>query len=266
MKFKPVLALLLVAVTLTVMFSGAPSAQAYSTRNEEDGVVMLGDFKSITSGYLVLYPAALDSGSEKYPIVTWANGTGCLPFEYMSLLKTIAKAGYVVVTSSEMMSADGKAQVEAIDYLFSDDCEIPDEKLDGDHIAAVGHSQGGRSSVNAAVLSDKIDCVVSIAGSNYTSEAKKLSTPTLFLTGTLDTVVMSKLWVYPAYNKCTGPAVYASLKGGIHTTCMLDPELYESFDLNRLYAIIDNTDTVLIPTTTLTSSFFMGASPSSIVK
>ena len=34
------------------------------------------------------------------------------------------------------------------------------------------------------------------------------------------------MWVKLAYNNCKGPAVYASLKNGIHTSCMLSPEKY----------------------------------------
>ena len=37
---------------------------------------------------------------------------------------------------------------------------------------------------------------------------------------------MSSLWVKPAYNSARGPAVYASLKNGIHTTCVLDADKY----------------------------------------
>ena len=99
-------------------------------------------------------------------------------------------------------------------------------KIDPGKIAAFGHSQGGRSSVNAAASDARIGCVVSIAGSSYTSEAQKLSAPALFLTGTKDVVVLSSLWVEPAYKSVTGPAVYASLKNGIHTTCILDSDKY----------------------------------------
>lgn len=64
---------------------------------------------------------------------------------------------------------------------------------------------------------------------------------------------------------------YLKYQNPADSLAMPDPELYESFDLNRLYAIIDNTDTVLIQYYTFDNvlqpaSFFMGASPSSIAK
>ena len=93
--------------------------------------------------------------------------------------------------------------------------------------------------MNAAAADSRIRCAVSIAGSNFTSEAKKLSAPTLFLTGTIDTIVLSAMWVKPAFNNCKGPAVYASLKNGVHTSCMLTPGKYVPYCTQWLRAWLD---------------------------
>ena len=191
-------------------------------------VIQMGDFEG-KNHYIVFYPKALESSDEVWPVAVWANGTMCAPALYTNLLKGVAARGYVVVASSELMSADGTAQIAAIDYVFDqsmDENSVLCGKIDPGRIAAFGHSQGGRSSVNAAAADERIGCAVSVAGSNYKSEAEKLSAPTLFLTGTKDLVVMSSLWVKPAYNSAKGPAVYASLKNGIHTTCVLDADKY----------------------------------------
>ena len=191
-------------------------------------VIQMGDFEGSTH-YIVFYPKELESSYDTWPVAVWANGTMCAPVLYTDLLKGIAAKGYVVVASSELMSANGQGQCDAIDYIVD---ESMDEnsvfycKIDPGKIAAFGHSQGGRSSVNAAVADERISCVVSIAGSSYQAEAKKLSTPTLFLAGTRDVVVLPSLWVEPAYRNCTGPAVMAALDGGIHTSCILNSEKY----------------------------------------
>jgi pimeloyl-ACP methyl ester carboxylesterase len=142
-----------------------------------------------------------------------------------------------------MMSADGTAQIGSIDYIIAQNAN-PDSifygKVDTENIGVAGHSQGGRSSVNAAVADDRIDCVLSIAGSNYKSEAKKLSTPTLFTTGSLDSIVMPAMWVKPAYQACTGTAVYASLKGGIHTSCVVNPDKYAGYAISWFDAFLKN--------------------------
>ena len=221
-KLRFILSILLILLTLSL-----PALAAVGSVDLGD-VVQMGDFEG-NAHYIVFYPKALESSDEVWPVAVWANGTMCAPALYTNLLKGVAARGYVVVASSELMSADGTAQIAAIDYVFDqsmDENSVLCGKIDPGRIAAFGHSQGGRSSVNAAAADERIGCVVSVAGSNYKSEAEKLSAPTLFLTGTKDLVVMSSLWVKPAYNKAMGPAVYASLKNGIHTTCVLDADKY----------------------------------------
>ena len=95
--------------------------------------------------------------------------------------------------------------------------------------AAAGHSQGGRSAVNAAVADSRIDCVLSLAGSSYTSEAKKLNTPAFFIGGSLDSIVAAAIWVKPAYKNAKGPAVYANLKNALHTRCCTNASDYAGY-------------------------------------
>ena len=64
---------------------------------------------------------------------------------------------------------------------------------------------------------------------------------------------------------------YLKYQNPTDSLAMPDPELYETFDLNRLYAIIDNSDTVLIQYYAFDNilqpaSFFMGSASSSFAK
>ena len=138
----------------------------------------------------------------------------------------------IVVGAKQLRKAlaSGRAQ-----HVFLAENADPDSifygKVNTQKIGAAGHSQGGRSAVNAAAADSRIDCVLSLAGSNFTSEAKKLSTPTFFIAGGADMMVMADLWVKPAYKNAKGPAVYANLKGAIHTTCCLNPDAYIDYIL-----------------------------------
>ncbi len=221
------LALVLLAAMLPVRASALELEPVYIT--DVNGVTNTGDFDSLISGHIIYYPASIATTAEPIPVVVWANGTMCAPVLYDGLLRTIAAGGYIVVTNTNVMSADGVAQRSAIDYIVAEN-EDPDSvfygKVDVEHIAAAGHSQGGRSAVNAAAADSRIDCVLSLAGSNYKSEAKKLSTPTFFIAGGADLMVMPSLWIKPAYKNCTGPAVYACLKGADHTRCCFTPQEY----------------------------------------
>ena len=204
--------------------------------------------------YYVYYPENIKSSKKTYPVLSWANGTMCQPSMYTGMFAELAKGGYIVVASSETMSADGNAQIEALDFVISlnnNSSSCAYKKVNTSKLGVIGHSQGGRSSVNAAVKDSRIKCVVSIAGSNYLEEAEPNSTPTLFIAGGKDMIVSPSQWIQPAYDVAKGPAVYASLNGAIHTTCCSNPEKYSSYildwcdawlkgDAKTLYTFISN--------------------------
>ena len=226
--------ILVLVLTLALLAACLPTAAfayepIYVTSN---GVTSTGSFDSLFSGNIIYYPADMADSGETYPVVVWANGTMCAPALYHSLLSKIAAAGYIVVTNTNVMSGDGKAQSASVDFILKAN-EDPDSvfcgKVDTDHIAAAGHSQGGRSAVNAAAADFRIDCVLSLAGSSYTSEAKKLNTPAFFIGGSLDSIVAAAIWVKPAYKNAKGPAVYANLKGALHTRCCTNASDYADY-------------------------------------
>lgn len=200
--------------------------------------------KSLTDGSKkVYYPAALEAETKQYPVVVWANGTGCATDTYDGLLKKIAEGGYIVVADSSVMTADGKAQIDSIDYIIgknSDAGSIFCGRVDTGKIGAAGHSQGGRSSVNAAQKDGRIKCIVSIAGASSKDEAKGIKASALYLTGTADMVVVSSQWCKPSYDASEGRAVYASLKGGVHTTCMANPDKVSGYTVSWFDAYLKN--------------------------
>ena len=185
--------------------------------------------------YYVYYPENIKSSKNTYPVLSWANGTMCPPDMYAGLLAELAKGGYIVIASSETMSADGTAQIDALDFVLSlnnNSSSSAYKKVKTKQLGVIGHSQGGRSSVNAAVKDSRIRCVVSIAGSNYLEEAEPNSTPTLFIAGGKDMIVSPSQWIQPAFDVAKGPAVYASLNGALHTGCCTNPEKYSSYVLD----------------------------------
>ena len=233
MNNKKLLSIFISFVLLICSLSNfAISANAYSGVVEKNGVMQMGDFDSVSHGYIIFYPTDLQTSDTTYPVAVWANGTMCPPALYESLLAGVAKQGYIVIASSELMSKNGTGQSAAIDYIFDQSMDENSPfygKVDPNRVGAFGHSQGGASSVNAAVADNRIGAIVSIAGASTASEAKNLSVPSLFLTGTGDAVVMSSMWVKPSYNACNCAAVYASLNKGVHTSCIITPEIYVNY-------------------------------------
>lgn len=188
---------------------------------------------------LVFYPKELEKSDNAYPVIIWANGTGCLPVLYVKLFGEFVKQGFVVVASSDVMPADGKEQIACADYIIEkakDGQSIFSGRIDCGKIIAMGHSQGGRSTVNAVSADKRFCCAVSIAGSNYTYEAEKNSAPTLFIAGTADNIVDSEKWIKPAYNSAKGSAAYASLKNAGHTACCLFPDEYVKYSVKWIKA------------------------------
>ena len=240
-KLTRTLCMLLAVLLIAAALSSGMEARALGGSLDMGDVVQMGDFEGLSHD-IVFYPKALETSDAQWPILVWANGTVCAPVLYTGLLKNIAAQGFVVVACSDVMSANGKSQLAELDYILAQG-ETPGSvfygRLDAARIGGFGHSQGGRSTVNAAAADPRICCAVSIAGSPFTAEAKKLSAPTLFLTATADMIVLSSMWVKPAFKSCTGPAVYASLKGGIHTACMLKPDLYANYCVQWFRAWMD---------------------------
>lgn len=192
---------------------------------------------------IVYYPDNIQNSRQTYPVIAWANGTMCTHEIYEDLLKEIVMGGYIVVANGETMAADGTAKRASIDFILSENtnpASVLYQKVDADKIGAAGHSQGGRSAVNAAAADARIGCVLSVAGSNFQEEAEKLQTPVFFTTGTRDLVVAADSWVKPAYKVCKGPAVYASLQDGVHISCSTNASAYTEYAVKWFDAWLKN--------------------------
>ncbi len=216
---------IIVFCSVSISANAVDSAKADS----KNCITEICDFCSLYTDYIIYYPDDLTKNERTYPVAVWANGTMCPPFLYKKILKGVAQSGYIVIASHDMMPKDGKSQRAAIDYIFNeneDSNSIFYNKIDKNHVGAFGHSQGGASSVNAACADSRIGAVVSIAGASTAKEASGLRVPSLFLTGRFDFIVLSSMWVKPSYSVCNAPAAYASLKYGIHTSCILNADIY----------------------------------------
>ena len=203
-------------------------------------------FKYNSKDQVVYYPENLLTSTKKYPVIVWANGTGVSYDFYDGLLTSLAMGGYIVVANTERMAADGTAQINSLDFIISENSKTSSifyNKVSTKNVGFAGHSQGGRSSVNAAATDSRVKCVLSLAGSNYVEEAEKLSAPTFFIAGTNDLIVPAGQWLVTAYNACKGPAVYASLKNAVHTTCNSNPEKYSTYAVAWFDAWLKNDST-----------------------
>jgi hypothetical protein len=104
--------------------------------------------------YTIFRPACMKDG-EKYPVITWANGTCGLTHGYAPLLGTVASHGFVVIASNSSWTntaPTNTVQLRTLDYaaaLNVDPNSPLRGRLDLDNIGAMGHSQGALATVNA---------------------------------------------------------------------------------------------------------------------
>jgi hypothetical protein len=104
--------------------------------------------------YTIFQPACMKDG-EKYPVITWANGTCGLTHGYALLLGTVASHGFVVVASNSTWTntaPTNTVQLRALDYaaaLNADQNSVFYQKLDLDKVGAMGHSQGAAATASA---------------------------------------------------------------------------------------------------------------------
>lgn len=110
----------------------------------------LGDLK--LSLYTVFRPANWVEG-EKYPVLTWGNGTCAQPEGYGALLRYVASQGFVVVAPNSRYVGSGEAQRKGIDFMTraNQDPSSPYYgRLDLTKVGAFGHSQGSAATIAAS--------------------------------------------------------------------------------------------------------------------
>ena len=165
-------------------------------------------YDEVTPRQTVYCPPNMSTSNSTYPVLVWANGTMVTADFYASLLTDLSNMGYIVIASDENMSADGTAQLYSLDFVINEG-NNPDSplygKIDANRVALIGHSQGGRSSVNASTDS-RVKCVISIAGSNFDYEAELDTKPTLFFGGTKDWIVSPEQWLVTAFDAVIRPS------------------------------------------------------------
>jgi pimeloyl-ACP methyl ester carboxylesterase len=102
--------------------------------------------------FTVFYPGVMPEG-EKFPVITWGNGTCAMPEGYGALLRYVASHGYIVVAANSRWVGNGAAMRKGIDFMLAENMKQGSkyyQKIDVDNIGAMGHSQGGMGTAAAA--------------------------------------------------------------------------------------------------------------------
>ncbi len=112
--------------------------------------------------YTVFYPGVMPEG-EKFPLITWGNGTCAMPEGYGPLLRSIASYGYIIIAANDREVSDGTSMSKGIDFMLSENDKSDSkfyQKIDTDHIGAMGHSQGGGATIMVASNDSRVSAVI----------------------------------------------------------------------------------------------------------
>ena len=104
--------------------------------------------------YTVYRPANWRAG-ERYPVITWGNGTCAQPEGYGALLRYVASHGFIVVAPNSRYVGNGSPPPmrRALDFMFAANQDASSPyfgKVDTSRVGAMGHSQGGMATAQAA--------------------------------------------------------------------------------------------------------------------
>ncbi len=180
--------------------------------------------------YTVFRPACMRDG-EKYPVITWGNGTCGQSGGYAGLLATLASHGFVVfAANSRFTDAGNNEMLKALDFAkaANEDPKNPlFGRLDLSKVGAMGHSQGAGATGHAAP-DPRIKAIILWNGGDDIAVTK----PFLTVSGDRDTNSRTAMQLSTKVNASTQPAAWLYYHkvletGGLftgHLTLMMQPE------------------------------------------
>lgn len=148
--------------------------------------------------YEVYYPTALESGSEKYPVIVVANGSGVRASRYPAVFQHYASWGFIVIGNEHDTSYAGDSADASLEYLIQandDPNSVLYQKVDLKNVGIVGHSQGGVgtfAAITAQPHSDMYKAAVSLSPVpeesaktiHWDYDPSNISIPVMILAGT----------------------------------------------------------------------------------
>jgi hypothetical protein len=172
------------------------------------------------AGHTIYRPAELGTqGCATHPVVVWGNGTGQTPSRYDALLRHWASHGFIVAAANTTQPYSGREMVAGLDWLIAQHGTAGSPfagRVDTEHVAASGHSQGGGGAINAAG-DPRIDVALPIQPSPYAS-VERLHGRVLYLSGQYDVVVHPSV-VRNLYDRSGHVvALLGNLAGATHLT------------------------------------------------
>ena len=139
--------------------------------------------------FYVWFPAELEKGNNKWPVVVMANGTGVLATRYIPIFEHLASWGFVVVGNQDGSSWYGNSTSATLDWILEQNASSESPfcgKIDTEAIGLAGHSQGGVATFYAATQFENAKyykAICSMSGNNP-EFAANIKAPAFLIGGT----------------------------------------------------------------------------------
>ena len=161
------LVVILLALFLIFKIMTAPMVPNNYTRTVETGGALeaayldMGSHKvkyieakadEVLKKYEIYYPAELEDGEGKYPLVLFVNGTGVYGSKYRALFRHLASWGFIVAGNEDPSTWTGASADRTLAYLLEENGREDSpfyQRIDLENIGISGHSQGGVGVLNA---------------------------------------------------------------------------------------------------------------------
>jgi hypothetical protein len=164
------------------------------------------------SAFTLYFPDGAPEG-ERFPLLTFGNGTFCSPTFYDVLIGHVVSFGFIVVATNTSNTGSAAEMLKGVEWALAQDKQSGSPifgHVDGEHIGAFGHSQGGAGTCRAGA-DMRIDAIAPLSG---TSDAANIKCPAFFVTTGGE--AESSTSVEQAFMAATPASVYGVTMSGNH--------------------------------------------------
>ena len=189
--------------------------------------------------YEIYYPTALESGTEKYPVIVVANGSGVRASRYPAVFNHYASWGFIVIGNEHDTSYAGDSSDASLACLIranEDPSSVLYHKVDLENVGIVGHSQGGVgtfAAITAQKHSDMYKAAVSLSpvpeksakAIHWGYDPTKITIPVMILAGTKNDCISAEQ-LNALYSHIGSDKVSAIRKGMSHPQMLYSADGY----------------------------------------
>ena len=166
------------------------------------------------SAFTLFFPKGGKQG-EKFPILTFGNGTLCSPTFYDEFINHVVSYGYIVIAPNTSNTGTGAEMLQGVEWVIKQNSESSSPifgKVNTDKVGAFGHSQGGAGTCRAGA-DPRVDAIATLSG---TSDVANIKCPAFFVTSGGEAGDAPDERIQSTLGAATKPSMYGISVGGNH--------------------------------------------------